>query len=144
MPQRIWKAHHLPEPPRVKRCLNGDPSLYLALFADRDDDIANATVWAIWWSEEPPSLPLASTNESTPARNGSGGAGRSIWRRKLRLLGRSENADRAQRAATKYSEFSSVRVTSIYERMGGQWRAGPPPRAPDPISPCAFCVSDWK
>lgn len=105
----------------LEAILNGHPSLYLALFADRDDITLGNPFGPFGQGRAAVAATLA--NAANKYQRGSARVER------VALYG-DENFvclveiehDRAQLSGSnEYSEFN-VRVTSIYERIGAQWK----------------------
>lgn len=115
----------------LEAILNGDGSLYLALFADRDDITLGNPFGPFGQGRAEVAATLA--NAANKYQRGSARVER------VALYGDTDfvclveiEHDRAQLVGSdEYSEFS-VRVTSIYERIAGQWKLAH--RHADPIT----------
>jgi uncharacterized protein (TIGR02246 family) len=105
----------------LEAILNGDPSLYLELFADRDDITLGNPFGPFGQGRTAVAATLA--NAANKYQRGTARVER------VALYGNADfvclveiEHDRAQLSGSdEISEFS-VRVTSIYERIGGAWK----------------------
>lgn len=106
----------------LRRILNGDPSGYAALFADRDDITLGNPFGPFGKGRE--AVLKALNNASTKYRDGS-----VVAVDRIAVYGNDRficlveiEHDRAKLGDAKdFSEFAA-RVTSVYERIGGRWR----------------------
>ena len=105
----------------LEAILNGDPSLYLALFADRDDITLGNPFGPFGQGRAAVAATLA--NAANKYQRGTARVERVALYGDANFICLVEiEHDRAQlTGSNEYSEFS-VRVTSIYERIGGQWK----------------------
>ena len=106
----------------LRRILNGDPSGYAALFADRDDISLGNPFGPFGRGRE--AVLKALHNASTKYRDGSVvGVDRVAVYGDDRFICLVEiEHDRAKLGDAKdFSEFAA-RVTSVYEKIGGRWR----------------------
>ncbi len=105
----------------LEAILNGDPSKYLALFADRDDITLGNPFGPFGKGREQVAATLA--NAANKYQRGSARVERVSLHGNENFAGLVEiEHDRAQLTGSdEYSEFS-VRVTSVYKRIGGQWK----------------------
>jgi len=106
----------------LRRILNGDPSGYAALFADRDDITLGNPFGPFGKGRE--AVLKALNNASTKYRDGSVVAVDRVavyGDERFICLVEIEH-DRAKLGdAQDFSEFAA-RVTSVYEKIGGRWR----------------------
>lgn len=105
----------------LEAILNGDPSLYLALFADRDDITLGNPFGPFGQGRAAVTATLA--NAANKYQRGTARVERVALYGDANFICLVEiEHDRAQLSGSDdYSEFS-VRVTSIYERIGPQWK----------------------
>ena len=106
----------------LRKILNGDPSGYAALFADRDDITLGNPFGP--FGQGRAAVLKALNNASTKYKDGSVVRVERIavyGDRKLVVLVEIEH-DRAKLgASTDFAEFAA-RVTSVYEKIGNRWR----------------------
>ncbi|MEH6827995.1 YybH family protein [Parasphingorhabdus sp.] len=115
----------------LEAILNGDPSLYLALFADRDDITLGNPFGPFGQGRAQVAATLA--NAANKYQRGTARVeGVAVYGDGNFVCLVEIEHDRTQLAGSdEFSEFS-VRVTSLYERISGQWKLAH--RHADPIT----------